>query len=54
MKRLPSIAARERDDLIRRLREVPIGVVYRETITRGKRRSFNTLAKLAAIGEGEQ
>lgn len=43
----------ERDELIRRLREVPIGQVYRESRARGKNRSFNTLAKLAAIAEGE-
>lgn len=48
------ISARERGELIRRLSEVPIAEVRRESVARGRPRSFNTLAKLAAIGEDGQ
>lgn len=48
------IKPRERDELVQRLREVPIGQVFRESRERGTNRSFNTLAKLAAIAEGEK
>lgn len=41
----------ERDHLVRRLREVPISQVRRETIARGRPRSFITLARLAKAAD---
>ncbi len=44
---MPAIKIAERNELIRRLREVPIGQVRRECAERGRPRSYLTLARLA-------
>lgn len=44
---MPAIKLDERNELVRRLREVPIGQVRRECAARGRPRSYLTLARLA-------
>lgn len=44
---MPAIKIAERNELIRRLREVPIGQVRRECAERGRPRSYLTLVRLA-------
>lgn len=44
---MPAIKIAERNELVRRLREVPIGQVRRECAERGRPRSYLTLARLA-------
>lgn len=44
---MPPIKLEERNELVRRLREVPITQVSRECAERGRPRSYLTLARLA-------